>query len=190
MKKLFKVAVVALVGLNIVGCEDGNVTTLNEVESSIEEIVEVEEIQGVNEEEIIDDSVEENEVVEEQIDEFDYEELQYHLTNNLSDSEYESYFDLIAWIDGTSTLREIEFDAHIMFVTPSEKYKTRCELLMASGDFNNGEFTGPYIKTRDIAYTQLNGTGEGSNVRVKATIDGYDTDYGYLKITIREITSR
>ena len=174
MKKLLKIATVALVGLSIVGCEGQDVTTLDENEAVIEETVEIEEIQ--------------EDVIEEEL--FDYDELHYYLTTNLSDEEYAKYFDDIVIDQSTHSLREIVFDAHIMAVTPSEKYKTRCELLMASGDFNDGTFTGPYIKTRDISYQELEGTGEGSNVRVTATIEEYDIERGYLKIDIRKIVSR
>lgn len=174
MKKLLKIATVALVGLSIVGCEGQDVTTLDENEAVIEETVEIEEIQ--------------EDVIEEEL--FDYDELHYYLTTNLSDEEYAKYFDSIVIDPTTHSLREIVFDAHLMFVTPSEKYKTRCELLMASGDFNDGTFTGPYIKTRDISYQELEGAGEGSNVRVTATIEGYDMTGGYLKIDIKKIVSR
>lgn len=174
MKKLLKIATVALVGLSIVGCEGQDATTLDENEAVIEETVKVEEIQ--------------EDVMEEEL--FDYDELHYYLTTNLSDEEYAKYFDDIVIDQSTHSLREIVFDAHIMFVTPSEKYKTRCELLMASGDFNDGTFTGPYIKTRDISYQELEGTREGSNVRVTATIEEYDIERGYLKIDIRKIVSR
>lgn len=190
MKKLLKIATVALVGLSIVGCEGQDVTTLDENEAVIEETVKVEEIQEDVMEESIEDSEEVEESVVEPVDEFDYDELHYYLTTNLSDEEYAKYFDDIVIDQTTHSLREIVFDAHIMFVTPSEKYKTRCELLMASGDFNDGTFTGPYIKTRDISYQELEGAGEGSNVRVTATIEEYDMTSGYLKIDIRKITSR
>ena len=190
MKNLLKIATVALVGLSIVGCEGQDVTTLDENEAVIEETVKVEEIQEDVIEENIEESEEVEETVEEPVDEFDYDELHYYLTTNLSDEEYAKYFDDIVIDQSTYSLREIVFDAHIMAVTPSEKYKTRCELLMASGDFNDGIFTGPYIKTRDISYQELEGTGEGSNVRVTATIEEYDIERGYLKIDIRKIVSR
>lgn len=191
MKKLLKIATVALVGLSIVGCEGQDVTILDEnVEVIVTDNTGVKENQGNVMEESIEDSEEVEESVVEPVDEFDYDELHYYLTTNLSDEEYAKYFDDIVIDQTTHSLREIVFDAHIMFVTPSEKYKTRCELLMASGDFNNGTFTGPYIKTRDISYQELEGTGEGSNVRVTATIEEYDMTSGYLKIDIKKITSR
>ena len=192
---LLGLLMMSFVGLTIacVADDEEPVTNKTEIETVIEEPVEVEEIQEeIVEEAVIEEPEEEVEqVVEEQVDMFDYDALEYYLTTNLTDSEYQAYFDEIAVDDKTLTVREIEFDAHIMFVNQSEKYKTRCELMLASGDYNeDGSFTGPYIKTRDIAYIDLEGAHEGSNVRVRATIDGYDMDGGYLKITIRDIALR
>ena len=192
---LLGLLMMSFVGLTIacVADDEEPVTNKTEIETVIEEPVEVEEIQeDIVEEAVIEEPEEEVEqVVEEQVDMFDYDALEYYLTTNLTDSEYQAYFDEIAVDDKTLTVREIEFDAHIMFVNQSEKYKTRCELMLASGDYNeDGSFSGPYIKTRDIAYIDLDGAHEGSNVRVRATIDGYDMDGGYLKITIRDITLR
>ena len=192
---LLGLLMMSFAGLTIacVADDEEPVTNKTEIETVIEEPVEVEEIQKeIVEEAVIEEPEEEIEqVVEEQVDMFDYDALEYYLTTNLTDSEYQAYFDEIAVDDKTLTVREIEFDAHIMFVNQSEKYKTRCELMLASGDYNeDGSFTGPYIKTRDIAYIDLEGAHEGSNVRVRATIDGYDMDGGYLKITIRDITLR
>ena len=192
---LLGLLMMSFVGLTIACVADDDEPVMNktEIETVIEEPVEVEEIQkDIAEEAVIEEPEEEVEqVVEEQVDMFDYDALEYYLTTNLTDSEYQAYFDEIAVDDKTLTVREIEFDAHIMFVNQSEKYKTRCELMLASGDYNeDGSFSGPYIKTRDIAYIDLEGAHEGSNVRVRATIDGYDMDGGYLKITIRDITLR
>ena len=192
---LLGLLMMSFVGLTIasVAEDDEPVTNKTEIETVIEEPVEAEEIQEeiIEEAEIEEPEEEVEQVVEEQVDMFDYDALEYYLTTNLTDSEYQAYFDEIAVDDKTLTVREIEFDAHIMFVNQSEKYKTRCELMLASGDYNeDGSFSGPYIKTRDIAYIDLEGAHEGSNVRVRATIDGYDMDGGYLKITIRDITLR
>ena len=192
---LLGLLMMSFVGLTIacVADDEEPVTNKTEIEAVIEEPVEVEEIQEeIVEEAVIEEPEEEVEqVVEEQVDMFDYDALEYYLTTNLTDSEYQAYFDEISMDEKTLTVREIEFDAHIMFVNQSEKYKTRCELMLASGDYNeDGSFSGPYIKTRDIAYIDLDGAHEGSNVRVRATIDGYDMDGGYLKITIRDITLR
>ena len=192
---LLGLLMMSFVGLTIacVADDEEPVTNKTEIETVIEEPVEVEEIQeDIIEEAVIEEPEEEVEqVVEEQVDMFDYDALEYYLTTNLTDAEYQAYFDEISMDEKTLTMREIEFDAHIMFVNQSEKYKTRCELMLASGDYNeDGSFSGPYIKTRDIAYIDLEGAHEGSNVRVRATIDGYDMDGGYLKITIRDIALR
>ena len=200
MKKQQLIGLLGLLTMSFVGLfiasvadDEEPVTNKTEIETVIEEPVGVEEIQEeIVEEAVIEEPEEEVEqVVEEQVDMFDYDALEYYLTTNLTDSEYQAYFDEIAVDDKTLTVREIEFDAHIMFVNQREKYKTRCELMLASGDYNeDGSFSGPYIKTRDIAYIDLEGAHEGSNVRVRATIDRYDMDGGYLKITIRDITLR
>lgn len=200
MKKQQLIGLLGLLMMSFVGLfiasvaeDEEPVTNKTEIETVIEEPVEVEEIQEeIVEEAVIEEPEEEVEqVVEEQVDMFDYDALEYYLTTNLTDAEYQAYFDEIAVDDKTLTVREIEFDAHIMFVNQSEKYKTRCELMLASGDYNeDGSFSGPYIKTRDIAYIDLEGAHDGSNVRVRATIDGYDMDGGYLKITIRDIALR
>ena len=200
MKKQQLIGLLGLLMMSFVGLfiasvaeDDEPVMNKTEIETVIEEPVEVEEIQkDIVEEAVIEEPEEEVEqVVEEQVDMFDYDALEYYLTTNLTDAEYQVYFDEISMDEKTLTMREIEFDAHIMFVNQSEKYKTRCELMLASGDYNeDGSFSGPYIKTRDIAYIDLDGAHEGSNVRVRATIDGYDMDGGYLKITIRDITLR
>jgi len=175
MKKLLGLSVAIMLGLTLVGCEDTmEDTKIEEPETKQEQQIEVEE----------------QEVTEEVEDIFDEGEFNYYMTTNLTDEEYEKYFKEIEWTkDGH--LREIEFDGHILMVTPHEKYNTRCELLLANGDYNNGEFVGPYIKTRDIAYTDLNGLiNEGTHVKVKATIEEYDINAGYLKIDITEITAR
>lgn len=181
MKKLFGLAVAMMLGLTLVGCEDTmDDTTIEEVETKQEEMVE-------EPEEILEDNLVEE--PEEEVEMFDTEKLNYYMTTNLTDSEYGGYFNNIKWIGDQP--REIEFDGQILMVTPHEKYSTRCELLLASGDYTDGNFTGPYVKTRDIAYTQLNGMiNEGYNVKVRATIDKYDTDSGLLIISVKEIKAR
>lgn len=184
MKKLFGMAVAMMLGLSMIGCEETmEDTMIEEPETKQEETIEVEETDEAVEEEVVDEPKEEVVI-------FDEEKFNYYMTTNLTDDEYEAYFSEIK-NDETGYSREIEFDGHILMVTPHEKWNTRCELLLATGDYNNGSFTGPYIKTRDIGYTDLDGmTNEGYNVKVKATIEEYDIDAGYLKIQIKEITAR
>lgn len=168
------------------------------VEETQEEIVE-EEINIQESEEAVVEEVVEPEVVEEVIVEeteevetytFDQDEIYYYLTTTLTDSEYDAYFNEAMGANWTIKARAIEFDAHILEQTKSEKYKTRCELMLGSGDYDNGNFKGPYIKTKDIAYTELEGAHEGSNVRVTATIEEYDVEHGWLKITIKDVEVR
>lgn len=150
----------------------------------VEEVVEPEVVEEVIEETV----VEESEAVETYT--FDQDEIHYYLTTTLTDSEYDAYFNKAMGSSWTIKARAIEFDAHILEQTKSEKYDTRCELMLGSGDYDNGNFTGPYIKTKDIAYTELEGAHEGSNVRVTANIEEYDVEHGWLKITIRDIEVR
>ena len=183
MKKIFGITIAMMLGLSMIGCEDTmSETELEEPKKEIEQQVEVEE-KEIQEDKVVEEPEEEVEV-------FDEEKFNYYMTTSLTDEEYNEYFNSIIWTkDGN--LREIEFDGHILMVTPHEKYNTRCELLLASGDYNNGNFVGPYIKTKDIGYTQLNGMiNEGYNVRVKATIEEYDMDAGYLVISIKAIEQR
>lgn len=175
MKKLFGITIAMMLGLNMIGCENTmEDTTIEETETKQEQTIEIEE----------------KEVTEEVVDIFNEEEFNYYMTTNLTDEEYNKYFNEII-LDNNGELREIEFNGQILMVTPHEKWNTRCELLLATGDYTDGNFTGPYIKTRDIGYTELNGLiNPGCNVRVTATIEKYDIDSGWLKIQIKEIESR
>ena len=188
MKKLFGITIAMMLGLSMIGCEETiEDTKVEEPETKQEQQVEV-EVQEKKETE----EVKVEEPVEEIIDKFDEEELNYYLTTTLPDEEYDNYFNRIdiKWTKDAQP-REIEFDGQILMVTPHEKYNTRCELLLATGDYTDGNFTGPYMKTRDIGYTELDGmTKQGYNVKVKATIEDYDIDNGWLKIDIKEIKAR
>lgn len=195
MKNLLMCCLVLFVSFGLTACDDSN-----EVDTDEDKVVEEVKEPEVKKEEPKEDKkeVKESEVKKEEpkeekvVDNFSQDELNYYLTTNLSDSEYRDYFDSIILIPGSEvkTYREIEFDAHILIVETYRDYKTRCEVLLASGDFNDGYFTGPYIKTRDMRYVDLNGAQEGSNVRIRATIDGYDMDRAYLKITVKEVSVR
>ena len=62
-------------------------------------------------------------------------------------------------------------------------------LIVFGDDVNN--FTGPYMKVKDIMTTKLRGiTNIGTNVKVKAIIEGYNYDNEYVEISIEDITSR
>lgn len=185
MKKLFGLAVAMMLGLSIVGCESTSEET-SEVkvpETKQEEQIEVEEIEETEEVEVKEEPVEEVEV-------FDYEELNYYMTTNLPEEEYDGYFNSIKWTkDGN--LREVEFDGSIDFVDLREGYDTRYELGMSTGDYSETEFNGPFIKVKDISATQLGGLVFGKcNVRVKGKIQGYDMEHGWLEISIDTIELR
>lgn len=184
MKKLFGITIAMMLGLSMIGCEETiENTKVEEPETKQEQQVEVEEKKETEE-------VKVEEPEEEKVEKFDEEELNYYLTTNLPEEEYDKYFNGII-LDNNGEVREIEFDGQILMVTPHEKWNTRCELMLATGDYTDGNFTGPYIKTRDIGYTELNGMiNPGYNVKVKARIEEYDINSGWLKIDILEIESR
>ena len=177
MKKLFGMTIAIMLGISMVGCasttED---TTVEEQEVQQEEQIE-EEIETTEKEEVV--------------EEFDEEELNYYLTTNLPDEEYDKYFNSLRKIEnGNYVYQEIEFDGSIDFENLREGYDTRCELGLSTGDYSETEFNGPFIKVKDISLYDLNGLSKGDNVRVKATIDEYDLDKCWLVIDIIEIESR
>ena len=186
MKKLFGLTIALMLGLNIVGCES-TVEDTNEVDTTQtkqEEQIEVNEIEETEE-------VEVEEQIEEKVEEFDEEELNYYLTTFLPEEEYDKYFNSICDDEnGYYGKRVIEFDASIDYVNRREGYDTRYELGLSSGDY--GKLDGPFIKVKDIGATHLgNGMIFGEcNVRVKAAIDEYDPEYGWLLIDILEIETR
>ena len=188
MKKLFGLTIALMLGLNIVGCES-TVEDTNEVEQAEmkqEQQIEKEEEQTTNE-------VEVEEQIEEEVEEFNEEELNYYLTTNLPEEEYDKYFNSICDDEnGYYGSRVIEFDASIDFVDRREGYDTRYELGLSTGDYSETEFNGPFIKVKDISMTNLqDGMIFGKcNVRVKAAIDEYDPEYGWLLIDILEMERR
>ena len=188
MKKLFGLTIALMLGLNIVGCES-TVEDTNEVDTTQtkqEEQIEVNEIEETEE-------VEVEEQIEEEVEEFDEEELNYYLTTNLREEEYDKYFNSICDDEnGYVGMRVIEFDGSIDFVDKWEGYDTRYELGLSTGDYSETEINGPFIKERNISNTNL---GDGMifgkcNVRVKAAIHGYDKEKGWLEITILEMERR
>lgn len=186
MKKLFGLTIALMLGINMIGCES-TVEDTNEVDTTQtkqEEQIEVNEIEET-------EDVEVEEQIEEKVEEFDEEELNYYLTTFLPEEEYDKYFNSICDDEnGYYGKRVIEFDASIDFVNRREGYDTRYELGLSSGDY--GKLDGPFIKVEDISMTHLeDGMIFGEcNVRVKAAIDEYDKEKGWLLIDIIEITRR
>ena len=179
MKKLLGITIAMMLGISMIGCES---TDENNAE---------EEKPEVKQEEQIENEKSETEK-EEAVPEFDKEELNYYMTTNLPDDEYDKYFNSLKKIEnGNYVYQEVEFDGNIIEARLREGYDTRFEVLMATGDYSEDEINGPYIKVKDIAGTQLGNLVFGKcNVKVKATIDKYDVEQGYLVINIIEIKAR
>ena len=178
MKKIFGVTIAVMLGLIMIGCEDTmEDTNTEQPETKQEQKVETKEQENT-----------EKEVVEV----FDEKVLNHYMTTNLPDEEYKTYFESIEW-DENNNLRVIEFDGYIVTVFESEKYKTRSEIGLAAGDYDKNDvfnYQGVTMMSRDIANDSIAGLTPGTNVKVKATIEEYDMDAGYLKIQIKEIEAR
>ena len=178
MKKIFGVTIAVMLGLIMIGCEDTmEDTNMEQPETKQEQKVETKEQENT-----------EKEVVEV----FDEKVLNHYMTTNLPDEEYKTYFESIEW-DENNNLRVIEFDGYIVTVFESEKYKTRSEIGLAVGDYDGNDrfnYQGVTMMSRDIANDSIAGLTPGTNVKVKATIEEYDMDAGYLKIQIKEIEAR
>ena len=169
MKKLLGIVMLTL-SIGLIGCGDTNteVTTIDKPE--IKEEVEIKE--------------EPEEKIENTVLTMEDETFKHYMTSNLSDDEYVKYFDTIE-------AREIEFDGCIIEANLKEGYDTIFEMLMATGDYNENEINGPYIKVYEIMGMKLDGMAFGKcNVKVKATLEGYDKEKGYLVIRINEIERR
>ena len=187
MKKLFGMTIAMMLGLSMIGCEDTteSTATVEEPKMKQEETIEVEKKEEKIKEEVIEEPEKEVEV-------FDQEKLNHYMTTSLSDEEYETYFNEIKH-DETGYSREIEFEGYIVGVMVSEKYDTRSELSLAAGDYDGNDvynYLGVTILTRDIANYKIAGLIPGTNVKVKAYIERYDINGGYLKINITEIEAR
>ena len=178
MKKIFGVTIAVMLGLILIGCEDTmEDTNTEQPETKQEQKVETKEQENTEKEEV---------------EVFDEKVLNHYMTTNLPDEEYKTYFESIEW-DENNNLRVIEFDGYIVTVFASEKYKTRSEIGLAVGDYDGNDvfnYQGITMMTRDIANDSIAGLTPGTNVKVKATIEEYDMDAGYLKIQIKEIEAR
>ena len=179
MKKIFGVTIAVMLGLIMIGCEDiVEDTNMEQPETKQEQKVETKEQENTEKEEVV--------------EVFDEKALNHYMTTNLPDEEYKTYFESIEWVEG-SNKRVIEFDGYIVTVFASEKYKTRREIGLAAGDYDGNDvfnYQGITMMTRDIANDSIAGLTPGTNVKVKATIEEYDMDAGYLKIQIKEIEAR
>ena len=187
MKKLLGITIAMMLGISMIGCES---TDENNAKEEKPEVKQEEQIEEKETKEVVNETESEEEV-ENKVLTFDDEEFKHYMTTNLSDEEYDKYFDSITWTkDGNLT--EIEFDGCILEANVREGYDTRFELLMMTGDYSENEMNGPYIKVKDIGGTQLKGLTliKNPSVKVKGKIHGYDIDRGYLEISINEIEAR
>ena len=186
MKKIFGVTIAVMLGLIMIGCEDTMEDNNKEQpETKQEQKVETKE-QENTEEEVVEEKP------KEEVEVFDEKVLNHYMTTNLPDEEYKTYFESIEWAEG-SNKRVIEFDGYIVTVFASEKYKTRSEIGLAAGDYDRNyvfNYQGVTMMSRDIVNDSIAGLTPGTNVKVKATIEEYDMDAGYLKIQIKEIEAR
>lgn len=187
MKKIFGVTIAVMLGLIMIGCEDTmEDTNTEQPETKQEQKVETKEQENTEKEEVVEEEP------KEEVEVFDEKVLNRYMTTNLPDEEYKTYFESIEWAEG-SNKRVIEFDGYIVTVFESEKYKTRSEIGLAAGDYDGNDvfnYQGITMMTRDIANDSIAGLTPGTNVKVKATIEEYDMDAGYLKIQIKEIEAR
>lgn len=189
MKKLAGVVVTIMLGLFVTGCdssleqEEISIKDTNfeieqneaGTEESKEEVTKEEQQEITNEEKVTD----ENKILSIEND----EEFKRIMTNNLAEGEYLEYFN-------KNKNKEIEFNGSIAAINLRDGYNTRAEMLIVFGDDVNN-FTGPYMKVKDIMTTKLRGiTNIGTNVKVKAIIEGYNYDNEYVEISIEDITSR
>ena len=161
MKKLFGLGLAMMLGISMVGCAD---TSGEQVE--------------VKEETKIEEQVEKEEVKE---PEFDMDEFNKYLTTPMSEDEYETYFNSI---EG----QELEFDVAILDVSLREGYDYMYDILFIGGDYSEDN-ANVYLKAERINRTQLYGSS-GDNVKIKARIEGYNRDYGWVEIYLDEITER
>lgn len=171
MKKILGITLIMMLGLLAVGCASTNDITPTEPEEKIEQPAE-EEV--------------EKEEPKDEILTYTNEEFKYHMTTTLDDEKYNEYF---SSIEG----QEVEFDGSIDMMQLLEGKNTRMELLITSGDYSETEVNGPYMKVEDIAYgpeLSRDIQNQGTNVKVKAKIEGYDMDRSYLILDIISIEAR
>lgn len=121
----------------------------------------------------------------------DSSELRNVLSNNLSDEEYKKFF-----TDNQYNI--IEFDGAIDLIELIPEKKTRYTLLLRAGDYDANSQTGPIFKVKDVGATDssvkelfLTGNGEvGKQVKIKASIDGYNDKAGYVELKLISVTKR
>lgn len=176
MKKIIKLSIGLVIGLiigmSLTGC------------TSTEEITPEEPKEEINQP--VEEEVKEEEEKTLGVVTIEDEDFKKAMTTVLTDNAYASYF---AGIDE----REIEFDGSIDMMNLRDGYDTRYELLITYGDYSETDISGPYMKVKDIAYGQELAddiVGAKTNVKVRAKVDKYDLEKGYLLLDIISIERR
>lgn len=119
------------------------------------------------------------------------EELKKMLTNTLSDDENKKFF-----MDNQYNI--IEFDGAIDLIELIPNKKTRYSLLLRAGDYDPNTQTGPVFQVKDVGAAEdsvkelfLTGNGEvGKQVKIKATIYGYDEKTGLVELKLISMSKR
>ncbi|WP_298825356.1 DUF4839 domain-containing protein [uncultured Planococcus sp.] len=82
--------------------------------------------------------------------------------------------------------RTIKFDGYIAHMMPHDKYTTRYDILINTGDYGETTFNGPDFKFEDVSVFDLNLTGSeipetigmGQNLRITAVVEEYNENPG------------
>lgn len=171
--------------LAVVGCTDISST---EEETKLREVA----VQGESKEEEVEkqEEVKEEEkpvVVDDKILTIDNDEaFRKIMTVSSSTEEHVAYFKSIV---GTS----IKFNGSINYVGYRPKYKTRLEMHMSYGDYNDENVVAPSFFDKDVP--QYGGKFDvipttGDNVIIRARVNGYDKDRDCILLTIESIMPR
>ncbi len=113
------------------------------------------------------------------------EEFLKNMVTNLPVEEQESYFKTIVG-------RTVEFDGAIDYMDFVPEKKTRLTFALRHGDYNPNSITGPLFIIKDVGAPDdsvreaiQDGAKTGTNVKIKARIEGYDNDR--QSVTIKPI---
>lgn len=94
--------------------------------------------------------------------------------------------------------QKIEFDGNISALTNHGSYKTRYDILIYGGNYNENSVSGPSFKFEDVNTTDLGindlylpeFVGVGNNVHIIAEVKEYDDNTGIFKLNPVSIQTR
>lgn len=90
--------------------------------------------------------------------------------------------------------RTIAFNGYIADSAHHETYKTRFDVLIYAGNAENQDGRGPAFQFQDVSYYDMHSNLEtvaiGTNVRVTATVEGFDSASGLLRLKPISVTGR